>query len=304
MLKVIIDFDGTLTAEEEQVMALAERSLAALAEETLAVSLDALRRDYGQTRARLLAAPHLYGWRVNGALASYCDEGAFLLNTTTLQEMLRTVPRYADAVARAYPEAEYDPVVDCTNALFHRFTAQLTPRFRPGARAMLAALHQHPDRTPIVLTNSLGSKVRRFLEPLDLPWELPVLGDTRQYDMQPDWPLPPDVVIPQDCAPKWHLDSTMNGSHWLADPEHPIDLRRADYYQALRRAAADGSDLAVVADTFSMPGALPLAMGHAFLLLHTSYTPEWCARAAAAHPRGRVLDSLVDLGAALDSQRV
>jgi hypothetical protein len=54
-----------------------------------------------------------------------------------------------------------------------------------------------------------------------------------------------------------------------------------------------------VADTFSLPGALPLMMGIPFFLLHTSYTPEWCARAVDAHPLGHVLDDLADLPGAL-----
>jgi len=288
VLKVIIDFDGTLTAEEEQVIALAKRSLSALADEVLDVPLDVLRDDYDTARSRLLGAPHLHGWYVNGALASYCDEGAFILNTTTLQEMLRGAPCYEAAVARAYPAAEYDPVVDCINALFHRGTAQLVPRYRSGAREMLVALQEHEAREPLILTNSLGDKVSRYLDALDLSWALPVLGDTRQYDMQPGWPLPMGVSI-----------EPMDGPHWLADPQHPIDLRRRDYYRALDRTRDDGSALVVVADTFSMPGALPLAMGIPFVLLRTSYTPDWCLHAVLAHPLGRVINSCADLGATL-----
>jgi hypothetical protein len=79
-----------------------------------------------------------------------------------------------------------------------------------------------------------------------------------------------------------------------------IDLRRPAYYEALQNAAAAGSRLAVVADTFSLPGALPLMMGIPFFLTRTSYTPDWCLQAVAAHPLGVVLDDLGDLPAALD----
>ena len=105
MLKVIIDFDGTLTAEETQVEALAEKSLDTLAHEILGVSRSRLAAAYRATRARLLAAPHRYWWEVNGLIASYCDEGAFILNTTTLQVMLRSDPAHARAVAAAFPQA-------------------------------------------------------------------------------------------------------------------------------------------------------------------------------------------------------
>jgi len=288
-LKVIIDFDGTLTAEETQAAPLAEKSLDTLADEILGAPRQRLAADYRATQARLLRAPHRYWWEVNGLVASYCDEGAFILNTTTLQVMLKGDPAYAQAVAAAFPQAEYDPVVDCTNYLFHRGTAELPPRFRPAARDVLASLIERPDRTPVVLTNSLGDKVRRHLAALSLDDEPAVLGDTRQYEMDPGW--------------------THRFSHpqlgpiqlWPVDGERRLDLRRPAYYRALVRAAADGSRLAVVADTLSLPGALPLMMGVPFFLLRTSYTPAWCARAVAAHPLGHLLGDLADLPAALDA---
>jgi hypothetical protein len=289
MLKVIIDFDGTLTAEETQARPLAEKSLDTLANEILNVPRPQLAADYKATRARLLAAPHRYWWEVNGLIASYCDEGAFILNTTTLQVMLGDDPVYAQGCAAFLPDAEYDPVVDCTNYLFHRHTAELPPAFRPAARKVLTALAAHPHRTPIVLTNSLGDKVRRLLGNLDLDTEVAVLGDTRQYDMDPAWshhfshPGFGDIRI-------WPVSETRN-----------VDLRRPIYYHALRNAADDGSQLAVVADTFSLPGALPLLMGIPFYLLCTAYTPPWCAQVVKAHPSGHILNELADLPAELET---
>lgn len=288
-LKVIIDFDGTLTAEEQQAEPLAEKSLDTLAGEIVGAPREQLARDYRETRARLLAAPHRYWWEVNGLIASYCDEGAFILNTTTLQVMLRSDPIYALAVEAAFPEAEYDPIVDCTNYLFHRHTAELAPRFRPAAHKVLNVLMERPDRTPIVLTNSLGDKVRRHLATLSLDGDLAVLGDTRQYEMDPHWrqrflhPEQGEIQV------------------WSVAEEYQIDLRRPAYFRALTQAASDGSRLAVVADTFSLPGAVPLMMGIPFLLVQTSYTPAWCARVVATHPQGCLLQDLAELPATLDA---
>ncbi len=288
-LKIIIDWDGTLTAEETQVAALADKSLDTLANEIIGAPRERLAADYQATRARLLRAPHRYWWEVNGLVASYCNEGAFILNTTTLQVMLRESAAYTQAVNATFPQAEYDPVMDCVNYLFHRHTAEIPPCFRPAARDVLLALAQHPDRTPIILTNSLGDKVRRHLKTLALDHEIAVLGDTRQYDMDPDWthhfphPQLGDIQV------------------WPVSEKYQIDLRRPVYYRALVQAAADGSRLAVVADTFSLPGALPLMMGIPFFLLRTPYTPAWCAQAVDAHPLGRVLDDLADLPAMLSS---
>jgi hypothetical protein len=289
VLKVIIDFDGTLTAEETQARPLAARSLDTLANEIVKAPRPLLAADYASTRARLLAEPHRYWWEVNGLIASYCDEGAFILNTTTLQVMLRDEPTYVRTVAEAFPEAEYDPVVDCTNYLFHRHTAELAPAFRPAARDVLTCLQDHPKRTPIILTNSLGDKVSRLLATLHLDRTVPVLGDTRQYDMAPGWTNQFD-----------HPELGQIQVWPLSDQRH-VDLRRPIYYHALLDAAEEGARLAVVADTFSLPGALPLLMGIPFYLVHTEYTPAWCARVVEAHPLGHVLADLGDLPAALDN---
>jgi hypothetical protein len=69
----------------------------------------------------------------------------------------------------------------------------------------------------------------------------------------------------------------------------------------LVKAAAGGARLAVVADTLSLPGALPLMMGIPFFLLRTEYTPVWCAEGVNAHPLGHVLADLADLPPALDA---
>jgi hypothetical protein len=294
---VIVDFDGTLTVEESQVAPLAALSLHSLAHEILPHRSGLSRQlvaDYGATKQRLLASPHLYRWEVNGLIASYCDEGAFILNTTVLQVMLRDNPEYARAVAAAFPHAEYDPIADCTNHLFHRHTAQLPPAFRPGAREVLQALLDRTELRPLVLTNSLGDKVTRLLSTLALEGELEILGDTRQYDMDPQW------------TPQFAHTTLSEAWVWPVSDLRRIDLRRPAYYRALARVAQEmkeGEDweshLVVVADTLSLPGALPLAMGIPFLLLRTPYTPDWCAEAVGRHPDGHLLEDLRDLPDAL-----
>lgn len=287
-MKVIIDFDGTLTAEETQAELQTEKSLDTLAEEILGVPHQRLSADYAATQMRMLQAPHRYWWEVRGLIASYCNEGAFILNTTTLQVMLQENPAYLGMVRAAFRKFEYDPVVDCTNTLFHRHTAELVPAFRPPAYEVLVSLLEHPDRTPIILTNSLGDKVRASLATIGLDKEIPVLGDTRQYEMAPDWTR--RFVHPE-------LGEIQI---WPVCEEYQVDLRRPDYYRALFQASVDDV-LVVVADTFSMPGALPLMMGIPFFLVRVPYTPAWCVEAVRAHPLGYVLDDLAELPAALDA---
>jgi hypothetical protein len=81
----------------------------------------------------------------------------------------------------------------------------------------------------------------------------------------------------------------------VMDEVHTVDLRRRVYHAALTSERADGSCLAVVADTLSLPGALPLAMSIPFALLRTDYTPRWCAAYVESHPLGTVLDDLMAL---------
>jgi len=286
-MRAIIDFDATLTAEESQALPLAEKSLDTLSHEIIGVRRQRLAGDYATTRRRLLAAPHLFWWEVNGLVASYCDEGAFILNTTTLQVMLKANPSYERAVAAAFPQAEYDPVVDCTNYLFHRHTAELAPVFRPESRDVLSQLLAYEWVTPVVLTNSMGDKVRRHLDVLKLGSQIEVLGDTRQYDMDPEW------------THRFNLPALGRTQVWPISDRRSIDLRRRVYFEALVEAQRRDPQLAVVADTLSLPGALPLTMGIPFLLLSTSYTPEWCARVVTDHPYGRLLASLSELPGAL-----
>ena len=285
----ILDFDGTLTAEEEQATPLAEKSLDTVSREIVGAPRQQLAADYSATRARLLSAPHRHWWEVNGLIASYCDEGAFILNTTTMQVMLRSNPVYARAVEAAFFHAEYDAIVDCTNYLFHRHTAELPICFRPLARDVLEALLDRPGCVPLVLTNSLGDKVARHLASLRLPEEIEILGDTRQYDMQPDW-SPPREARALAEMPIWHLSA-----------QRQVDLRRPVYYAALCRTRARDPHLAVVADTFSLPGALALQMGIPFLLLRTCYTPTWCKQVVRRHPLGTVLSDLGHLPKALQA---
>ena len=280
MLKVVLDYDGTLTAEERQVPEVTRRSLLELADQILGVPLKEIEAAYADTVARLLAAPHNYHWEVNGVRVSYCDEGAFILNTVALQTLLSDHSSYAEKAANYFTNTEYDPVAVCTNHLFHTHTASLHVSFRQATLETLRWLIAHPQVEPLVLTNSLGAKVKRNLGRLDLP-PVRILGDTRQYDLDASW-IPPFG----------------GGEPFLTvDDLHTVDLRRRIYYDALTHELGDGSRLVVIADTLSLPGALPLAMGIPFGLLRTNYTPSWCVDFVECHPMGMVLDDLAALPA-------
>jgi hypothetical protein len=279
VIKVILDYDGTLTAEEKQVGELAERSIGSLSREILKVPLSQVRDDYYCVRAMMLAEPHKFWWEVNGGIASYCDEGAFITNTATIQTMLRMNPAYAEAVRDFFPTFEYDPIVDCTNYLFHKHTFDLQPHFREGTKDVLGDMMAHPRLEPIILSSSKGDKVRKNMRILEFA-DIRVLGDTRQYEIEPSWK--------KQFA---HPDQG-EGQIFRLDDKRTMDLRRPAYYNALLKEMKDAEGLVVVADTLSMPGALPMIMGIPFLLLKTEYTPVWCEAYVGGHPYGEVLPDL------------
>ncbi len=279
IVKVIVDYDGTLTAEEEQVAELAERSIGSLSREILRAPLSQVRDDYYRIRGMLLAEPDKFWWEVNGGIASYCDEGAFIMNTTTIQTMLRMSPAYTDAVGDSFPKFEYDPIVDCTNYLFHKHTFDLEPHFREATEYVLGELMAHSRLEPIILSSSKGDKVRKNLRLLGFE-EIRVLGDTRQYEIDPCWKR--QFVHPKQGK----------GQIFSVDEKRTIDLRRPVYHSALIKEMEGAVKLVVAADTLSMPGALPLMMGIPFLLLKTDYTPAWCKAYVRKHPYGEVLPDL------------
>jgi len=281
-VKVILDYDGTLTKEEAMVDDLARLSLDTLSQEILRVPRAHLEEEYEETRRLILSRPHEFGWEVRGLLAAYSDEGAFILNTTTLQVMLKANPLYARRVADFFRDGDYDPVTDCTNYLFHRHTAELQPRFRQGAKEILNGLLRHERFIPLILTNSKGDKVQRNLQILGLN-RVRILGDTRQYEMDPSWGR-------HFFHPEQGMIQTLE-----IDQHHKVDLRRPVYYRALTKEAEGADQMVVVADTLSLPGALPLVMGMRFYLLKTSYTPFWCEEFVKRHERGEVLESLSSL---------
>lgn len=279
LIKVILDYDGTLTAEEEQVAELAERSVITLSREILKAPLSQVRHDYHRTRAMVLAEPDKFRWEVRGGIASYGDEGAFITNTTTIQTMLRLNPSYAQVIEEHFPDVEYDPIMDCSNYLFHKHTFDLEPHFREAAERVVRELISHPRLEPIILSSSKGEKVRKNLRILGFE-EIRVLGDTRQYEIDPSWKR--QFADPEQGK----------GQVFKVDDKHTMDLRRPAYYRALVEEMRDAEGLVVAADTFSMPGALPMMMGIPFLLLKTSYTPDWCQSYVTQHPQGQVLPEL------------
>jgi len=332
-IKVIIDYDGTLTQEEKQVDKLAELAFDTLSKEILKIPRDKIREDYYNTQQKILAEPHKYTWRVNGISACYCNEGAFVLNTVTIQEMLDRNKFYKNCIETVFKNLEYDPITECTNYLFHKNSTLIKPIFRDGVRETLIKMIEHPQIQPIVMTNSKTDKVKQHLETIGFTqqkefkiiksfrishkefksnelakttkeeykneepcvvtqkgiksskfeYKIDILGDTRQYHMDPEW------------------------SHFFDHPElgkiqilpiydkYRVDLRRPTYYEAILDQAKDGSRVVACGDIFSLVGSVPLMMGMDFILLKAPYVPKWSETFVRKQPNGKVITNIKEL---------
>lgn len=292
-IKIIIDYDGTLTAEEEQVEQLIELNLQTLSQEILLIPKGKLQKDYKVAQRKILAAPHRYHWQVNGLAACYSTEGAFILSTVTLQQMLKGNRLYWQRIKSHFKSGVVDPLTTCTDYLFHKNSAFLPPKFRKETKETLITLIKHPQIQPIVLTNSKTGKVKQHLETLGItakgenkgnfPYEIEVLGEAHQYRLDPRW------------------------NHSFLHPLHgqiqtlpiggklKVDLRRPAYHRILLSLLEEKTKIVAVGDVFSLVGALPLMMGMYFVLLSAPYVPTWSRNFVQKHPRGRVIKNLSQL---------
>lgn len=292
-VKVILDFDGTLTDEERQARELKGIAQRMLAEKILKVPLKDVKRRYNEVRRAILASPHKYHWSVNGLKATYAYEGAYLLNTSILQEVMRSDLTYLRAVMRKFPPNSLDSVTLASNFLFHRGTRRVDPHFLKGAADFLIDLIKHPMIEPVIITNSETRKIQKNLKLLRIgrkggrhrfPYEIEILGDTRQYHMDPQW--------------EKHFEHHLYGVTQIlpVNKRFSIDLRRPVYHQVLNKILGEGyDDVVVAADGLSLAGSLPLVMGLTFVLKKTGYTPKWCEACVREHPNGRIVATLTEL---------
>jgi hypothetical protein len=159
------------------------------------------------------------------------------------------------------------------------------PVFRAGAGEVLRAL---ADTHAWIVTNSDTHAVAGKIAALDR--EVPgvawltsrVRGHARKFDVDDAWTgVPDELAVPG-------LD-------------RPVLLRRRAYHDILRElldaTGAAFTDLVVIGDIFELDLALPLALGARIGLVSSVHTPPYERAFVAAHPRGRVLESLAEIPA-------
>jgi len=298
-VKVVIDYDGTLTYEERYVEDLAKKAIKDLADNILFEPEKKIRDIYYRTKEKILQYPEQYSWEVDGIPACYAHEGALLTNTVTTQTLLLENKKFRQAVTKFFKNkpVEYDPVVDCTNYLFHKHTHDLVPHFKEKARDVLLHFIKTDGIDPYILTCSLGDKVAKNLKRLKIgtngeknsfKYKVDIFGDTRQYEMDSSW----DYYFNH---PKLGKVQTIP-----VNDKFSIDLRRPAYFERLKQINGDGSRIIVVADMISLPGMLPLLLGMDFVLAKAVYTPKWAIDYVNSWENGWVIDDIGDLPKLVD----
>jgi hypothetical protein len=292
-IKVILDFDGTLTDEARQAEELESLAKKMLAEEILELELEKIESLYSKVRREILNKPHKYHWEVNGLPATYAYEGAYLLNTSILQNVIGSDKKFVEKVRKKFPAKRLDSVTRCSNHLFHKCTMEVQPHFLDGARDLLIWMIEHDILEPVILSNSESRKIGRNLELIEVGekntnhgfgYEIEILGDTRQYHMDSEWE---ESFEHDDHGEIQVLPIT---------DKFEIDLRRPVYHKALTRVEEEGNDeIVVVADGFSLAGSLPLVMGMRFILKKTPHTPRWVESYIEDHVNGSVVEDLGQL---------
>jgi hypothetical protein len=154
------------------------------------------------------------------------------------------------------------------------------PVFRPGAGDVLRALVGHQA---YVITNSDTEAVAAKLDKLEkispgAGWLAPrVRGFARKFDLADDW-----TGVPAELA--------------MPGLDRPVLLRRRTYHDIIAACLAEAGgtwpELVVVGDIFELDLALPLAMGARIGLVAGPRTPRYELDYVAAHPRGRVLQTI------------
>lgn len=292
-VKVILDFDGTLTDEVKQADELSKVAMKMLAEEILKVPLERVESHYYETRRKILNKPHKYCWDVNGTNATYAYEGAYLLNTCVLQHLLKSDLKFKRKVKKKFPATGLDSFTRCSNHLFHKGTFEIKPHFLDGVREFLLWMVGHEKLEPVILTNSETRKIAKYLAMIEIgesgtnhefESEIGILGDTRQYHMDSEW------------GHNFEHEEYGLIQELAINEKYKVDLRRPIYHEALKREIDNGyDDIVVVADGFSLAGALPLVMGLKFILKKTPHTPDWAEEYVLNHKNGDVVEDISEL---------
>ena len=279
MTVLVLDFDGTMTDAEAEGRPFREGYLDDLCALVGRAAKDA--EVYGiaeEVEAELARAPasHPFLWMGRPVAPAAVDP------------YLRMVPiahRILDQFG-AIPGVE--DRARLLGSVLYRYNYAKTlghPVFRAGAGEVLRAL---AGSHAWIVTNSDTHAVAGKVAALDrdapgVAWLTSrVRGHARKFDVDEAW---------------------AGAAAELAVPglDRPVLLRRRAYHDILRElldsVGATFSELVVIGDIFELDLAMPLSLGARIGLVAGAHTPPYERAYVAAHPRGRVIESLAEIPA-------
>ncbi len=268
---VAFDLDGTLLYHKNFPQF--EEALVRRCAEKRRMAQPEFEAAYRRHKERVSANRLREGWRGKSGKVGSGPSDNLIMSSIVLHSALTEI-----GVNEAAERSEL------TQEIFSECYPLLVSAWRPDALELLPHLK---DVIPIrIITNSPEKAVlRKFLDPDTTPSHLRWLADHITGNAQKFEVIGTIDEVPTELA--------------VPGFERPIFLHRTHYFEALNgfraRIGAQFADMAMVGDIFELDLALPLALGMYGVLIQTPLTTQFEGAWVANHPRGRFVESLLDL---------
>ena len=282
-MKILTDFDGTLTEIYSEYEVLLEIIKSRLEEKHFPVdryqtlfdlAIKEIQKDYIS-----------YGWSDHGRITAYSDEDLFMniiAGIRMVDKWLHTKPEYSELLdILASQNTNLMDISEYAYSVLH--TKPLRPMNTPFLDAMktiqtlLVRGHE-----VVVVSNSPSARIVQKLNYVGLIASVHEMNPKAQLRVRGD-------------AAKFKLGEQPQ----IIDFIRPVDINRPVYRQILVEEKPD----IVVGDVFSLDLALPCGMAMELpdfsqtrsLLIAHSYTPEWAKRAIQSAPNGLLIESITEI---------
>lgn len=283
--KILSDFDGVWTDQAVEAECVRRFAIDALAAASGAPRAQ-VEADYAAFAREVGGAPGEHGWAPDGRISAYVDEDPLC----ECSAICRLIETSTDATPRRHREAilaaGHASLAAFGEHCFHggtaRFRAEHPPCIVPGAREMLAALHEAGAEV-VVVSNSATEKLIAFFAAAGIH-AVDHEGDTT------------GELRVRGAAGKWFLGEDDRA---IAVGARRVHVDRPRY----RAVIADERPALVIGDVFSLDLALPHVMrtdGDAaaprvLALRRHAHTPRWVLDDRAGGAIDAVVDAVGDL---------
>ena len=287
-MKILTDFDGTLTNIQNEYEALIEIIDKRI--ENKHFPVDAYKRLYHQALEEIHKDFTAYGWPDHDRITAYSDEDLFMniiAGMKLVDQWLKNKPEYANLLEILESQntslmeiSEYGYFILNTKPIGPHNTAV------PDAVKTIQTLLDHGHEV-VVVSNSPSDRIIQKLSYAGLNASIPELA-------------PSAALKVRGNAAKYRLGETPVIQSYVRQ----IDINRPVYKKLLAEEKPD----IVIGDVFSLDLALPcyLTQTHPdfsktkVLLMQQPYTPEWAIDAIQQQPSGVLCKQFSDLLSLVD----